>query len=562
MSNLPKLPSLDDLDSSPFSEQESSPFSEQDSFTESDGPFSDSPFSEPMLTKKQEVKKQNKTTEKNAELARKLEDLKLNFERDDSYTGDEYFSNTFTRDGWIGDINLDYVLSCAIIQGASDVHINVNKPIAFTLHKDIVKQYDFPIPDDDYLTEVVNSILTSAQTADYAKDREFDFTYKIKFGPYVNRRFRTNVGRSFGYNFLVFRTINDVIPPPHELEIPDEIIQWSYQPSGVWIVGGATGSGKALHIDTEIPTPNGLTTMKDLKVGDTVYDKNGKVTNVIDKYSPDSKRFFEITFSDNTKVKAADNHLWEVVENGNRAVVDTEYLFNNLKDKGFYIERPLPVVEPSASMMNNTSVKAKCYTTVENMRMLCASYGWECSPIKEKNGVYSFVYDKNPETHITFEKIEEIDGNKEEYYCISVDSSSKVFLITKSYIPTHNSTTLASVIHNLQLKTKKKIITIEKPIEYLYPEDEGSALIVQRDVGPDTRSFYNGLTYALRQNPDIILIGEVRNREEVEELIRAAETGHLAISTIHTNSVTTTFNRILSLFPAEDGARLKSSTLR
>lgn len=113
------------------------------------------------------------------------------------------------------------------------------------------------------------------------------------------------------------------------------------------------------------------------------------------------------------------------------------------------------------------------------------------------------------------------------------------------------TTTLASLIRNLQLNTKKKIITIEKPIEFIYPDDAQS-LVVQRSVGEDTRGFYEGLTSAMRQSPNVILLGEVRNTEEVTELLRAAETGHLAISTMHTNSVATTINRIQNLFSGKE----------
>lgn len=120
------------------------------------------------------------------------------------------------------------------------------------------------------------------------------------------------------------------------------------------------------------------------------------------------------------------------------------------------------------------------------------------------------------------------------------------------------STTLASMIRSLQLTTPKKIITIERPIEYIYPTD-GKGLVTQRAVGDDVLSFYNGLTAAVRQNPDCILIGEVRNTEEVSELIRAAETGHLALSTMHTSSVPTTVNRILSLFTGDEQRRIKAT---
>lgn len=120
------------------------------------------------------------------------------------------------------------------------------------------------------------------------------------------------------------------------------------------------------------------------------------------------------------------------------------------------------------------------------------------------------------------------------------------------------STTLASILRNLQLTTKKKMISIEKPIEYIYPDDAPS-LFVQRDVGEDTRGFYEGLTSAMRQSPNVILLGEVRNTEEVTELLRAAETGHLAISTMHTNSVPTTINRIQNLFSGNEQLRIMST---
>lgn len=120
------------------------------------------------------------------------------------------------------------------------------------------------------------------------------------------------------------------------------------------------------------------------------------------------------------------------------------------------------------------------------------------------------------------------------------------------------TTTLASILHNLQMTTRKKIISIEKPIEYIYPDDAPS-LVVQRDVGEDTRGFYEGLTSAMRQSPNVILLGEVRNTEEVTELLRAAETGHLAISTMHTNSVATTINRIQNLFEGNEQRRIMST---
>lgn len=115
---------------------------------------------------------------------------------------------------------------------------------------------------------------------------------------------------------------------------------------------------------------------------------------------------------------------------------------------------------------------------------------------------------------------------------------------------TGKTTTLASLIRQMQMTRPDVILTVEKPIEYTYGKD-GMGKVIQREVGRDTRSFSNALDSGMRQNPRIILIGEVRNRVEVDTLIRAAESGHLAISTMHTSSAEATLNRISSLFPAE-----------
>lgn len=120
------------------------------------------------------------------------------------------------------------------------------------------------------------------------------------------------------------------------------------------------------------------------------------------------------------------------------------------------------------------------------------------------------------------------------------------------------TSTLASIIRDIQLHQRRKIITIEYPIEFIYPSD-GLGLITQREVGMDCKSFYNGLTAAMRQNPDIILIGEVRDTEEVSELLRASESGHLAISTMHTKSAASTVNRIIGLFDGDERLRILST---
>lgn len=287
-----------------------------------------------------------------------------NYDWGEPLSTETHTSVTFQEDGWVGFTNLDMILSEGIEAGASDVHLTPEQGVAFTINGDIYHEEQYAIPSGDVMDDLIHAILTNVEYSEYAPTRDYDFAYEIGHGPYTGRRFRGNVGRTFGKDFLVFRIINDVIPSMQSLGVDKELQEWAELPSGLWMICGPTGTGK--------------------------------------------------------------------------------------------------------------------------------------------------------------------------------------------------STTLASIVRHMQLTTPKKIITIEKPIEYTYPND-GKALIVQREVGIDTNSFSNGLTAAMRENPDVILIGEVRNNEEVSELLRAAESGHLAISTMHTNAVATTINRIQSLFDGDERGRILST---
>jgi twitching motility protein PilT len=112
------------------------------------------------------------------------------------------------------------------------------------------------------------------------------------------------------------------------------------------------------------------------------------------------------------------------------------------------------------------------------------------------------------------------------------------------------STTLASVINYMNQNSRKHIITLEDPIEYLHKH--GNSIIDQREVGFDTNNFANGLRAALRQDPDVILVGEMRDLETIQTAITAAETGHLVLGTLHTSSAPATINRIIDVFsPAQ-----------
>ncbi len=118
------------------------------------------------------------------------------------------------------------------------------------------------------------------------------------------------------------------------------------------------------------------------------------------------------------------------------------------------------------------------------------------------------------------------------------------------------STTLAALVDHINLHYPKNIVTIEDPIEFLHRHKKG--LVVQREVGVDTDSFHTGLKHALRQDPDVILIGEMRDRETVETALMAAHTGHLVLSTLHTLDAWRTINRIIEFFPLHEHAQVRA----
>ncbi|HLD23334.1 MAG TPA: PilT/PilU family type 4a pilus ATPase, partial [Sulfuricurvum sp.] len=117
------------------------------------------------------------------------------------------------------------------------------------------------------------------------------------------------------------------------------------------------------------------------------------------------------------------------------------------------------------------------------------------------------------------------------------------------------STTLAALIDEINWKRRKHIITIEDPIEFVHKDRK--CIINQRSVGQDTLSFGNALRAALREDPDIILVGEMRDMETIEIALHAADTGHLVFSTLHTLDAKETVNRIISVFPTGEQNRVR-----
>ncbi len=118
------------------------------------------------------------------------------------------------------------------------------------------------------------------------------------------------------------------------------------------------------------------------------------------------------------------------------------------------------------------------------------------------------------------------------------------------------STTLAAMIDKVNKELKGHIITVEDPIEFIHRHQ--SCIVNQREVGTDTNSFSAALKYALRQDPDVVLVGEMRDLETTQAALTIAETGHLAFATLHTNSAAETINRIIDIFPAHQQSQIRA----
>ncbi|EYB66676.1 twitching motility protein [Deinococcus phoenicis] len=117
------------------------------------------------------------------------------------------------------------------------------------------------------------------------------------------------------------------------------------------------------------------------------------------------------------------------------------------------------------------------------------------------------------------------------------------------------STTLASLIDHINRTYAYNVITVEDPIEFLHRNRK--SLVVQREVGADTRDFRTALKYALRQDPDVIMIGEMRDKDTVEAALSAAQTGHLVLSTLHTQDAVRSVNRIIDFFPPHERDQIR-----
>lgn len=139
----------------------------------------------------------------------------------------------------------------------------------------------------------------------------------------------------------------------------------------------------------------------------------------------------------------------------------------------------------------------------------------------------------------------------------SISEAERGIIIICGTTGSGKSTTLAAMLQNVNTNYAKHIITIEDPIEYEFTD--AMSFFEQREVGLDTISFYSALVHALRQDPDIIMVGEMRDRESFEAALQAADTGHLVISTLHATNASQVINRILDFYPHAEQAPIREA---
>jgi twitching motility protein PilT len=153
-------------------------------------------------------------------------------------------------------------------------------------------------------------------------------------------------------------------------------------------------------------------------------------------------------------------------------------------------------------------------------------------------------------------KIPTVEQLKLPKICQTFPARPKGLVLVTGPTGSGKSTTLAAIVDRINTDRAVHIITIEDPVEYVHTHKQ--AIVNQREVGADTKSFAQALKYVLRQDPDVIMVGEMRDLETIQAALTAAETGHLVFATLHTNSATESVNRIIDVFPPHQQGQVRA----
>lgn len=188
------------------------------------------------------------------------------------------------------------------------------------------------------------------------------------------------------------------------------------------------------------------------------------------------------------------------------------------------------------------------------------SFGFGPGPEAEKGRFRVNIYYERGHVSASFRylipKIRTIDELMLPDVCYSFTKLKQGFILVTGPTGHGKSTTLAAIINEINLNRAAHILTIEDPIEYIYPL--GKSLISQREMDTDTHSWARALSSALREDPDVVLVGEMRDPETISAALTIAETGHLVFSTLHTNSASQTISRIIDSFPAAQQPQIRT----
>lgn len=509
----------------------------------------------------------------------------------------------------LAEFDLDLILHEAIRSGASDVHLTPGDYVAFTVLGDIVREPRFGLVTPTITQKLHFEIITKVLEKEFVENLELDTSYTVTDGPSRGRRTRLSIGKSFEEVILNFRIISDDIPTPEDLGVTGSLLNWASLPNGLILMNGPTGTGKALPLGAPVMTPDGVVELRDVRVGSELVSSSGESCRVT-SMSPvnNTPKLFKFVLGDGKEFFADHHHQWWVSAPGWCSARESWERFRNIAELAVVLElsgygtrfvsfddfvaivaehESLRGEFPSADWVKSALGFAGVHLRGDGTSLneflhglLCKLFyrlthfaGFGSTPFDDEELMcftteelvllqeYSLVNIPRVGGQFTslvaLERVYPGDVGYEPVRCVTVDSLDHSYVCYGDVI-THNSTTLASIIKRKQETSAEKIITVESPVEFQYGT-EGKALVWQREVGRDTRSFANAMKSAMRQAPDTMVIGEVRDRREIDALLFAAETGHLAISTMHTNSASATVSRIKSLFIGDEQARVMAT---
>ena len=214
---------------------------------------------------------------------------------------------------------------------------------------------------------------------------------------------------------------------------------------------------------------------------------------------------------------------------------------------------PSLTIEDSEAIFASITTPAQKTIFAENLELDCAysaqGIGRFRVNVLRQRGTIAFAIRLVPFV------IPTIDNMKLPQICKQLILKPRGLILVARFAGSGKSTTMAAMIDHLNETESRNIITVEDPIEYLHRNKK--CIIAQRDLGDDTKSFEMALLHTLRQDPDVIYIGELRDLITISMALRAAETGHLVLGTLHTTSASQTIDRIIDIFPANQQEQIK-----